>query len=224
MKQYCTRIVIFLMIIGSITNTSKAQNFHVVDVNKSKDANPTNNGLPWFPSNTGNNGYDWGHIDTYYAVLNGIAYFSADDGIHGSELWRSDGTEKGTYMIKDIVPGSASSNIIDITISGGKIFFSATNEFYLQEIWITDGTEQGTQQVIDLLNFGSSNPSYLTDVNGVLYFFTDDAGYGLKASRLWKTDGTPAGTVMIADFYNGPWFYIWFAGKANHQRERPCFL
>jgi ELWxxDGT repeat protein len=210
MKPFYTRIIIVMLIMSAITHITQAQNFHVVDVNKSKDANPTNNGLPWFPNNTGNFGYDWGHIDTYYAILNGIAYFSADDGIHGSELWRSDGTEKGTYMIKDINPGTASSNIIGVTISGGKIFFSAKNELGLQGIWITDGTAQGTQPLIDLITFGSANPTYLTDVNGVLYFFTDN---GLPASQLWKTDGSPAGTVMIADFYNAPGFNFGYQGR-----------
>jgi ELWxxDGT repeat protein len=206
MKSFYTRFIMLLMIIATLTLTTYAQSFHVVDVNNSKDANPTNNGLPWFPNNNnGNNSYDWGHSDTYYAVLNGIAYFSADDGSHGSELWRSDGTDKGTYMIMDINPGTATSNIIDITISGGKIFFSATNGTNVQEIWTTDGTPQGTQPLVDLGAAGSANPSYLTDVNGTLYFFTDN-NYGSQASQLWKTDGTTAGTVMVADFYNSSSF------------------
>ena len=37
-------------------------------------------------------------------------FFTADDGVNGNELWKSDGTEAGTVLVKDINPGSGSSS------------------------------------------------------------------------------------------------------------------
>lgn len=38
-------------------------------------------------------------------AFNNKVYFAANDGIHGHELWQSDGTEAGTRMLEDIAPG-----------------------------------------------------------------------------------------------------------------------
>ena len=37
-------------------------------------------------------------------------FFEAYDGVHGVELWKTDGTTTGTVMVKDINPGAAGSN------------------------------------------------------------------------------------------------------------------
>ena len=36
----------------------------------------------------------------------GVAIFFANDGSHGIEAWRTDGTTAGTYMLADLVPGA----------------------------------------------------------------------------------------------------------------------
>src|SRR5262249_35770223 len=36
-------------------------------------------------------------------------FFSADDNVHGREVWKTDGTAAGTALVKDIQPGRGSS-------------------------------------------------------------------------------------------------------------------
>jgi ELWxxDGT repeat protein len=150
-------------------------------------------------SDGSNNGYT-----PQLANVNGVVYFSANDGVHGSELWRSDGTAAGTRLVKDINPGPATSDslISGLTNVNGTLFFSAYDPVNGQELWKSDGTTAGTKLVKDINPGGAfASPTRLTAVGGTLYFSANDGSHGFE---LWKSDGTPTGTVLVKDINPGP--------------------
>jgi ELWxxDGT repeat protein len=101
------------------------------------------------------------------AIVGTTLLFTADDGVHGTELWRSDGTSGGTIQVKDIQPGSAESDPNWLTGLGGRLYFSADDGIHGQELWKSDGTAAGTVLVKDIHpGPGGSAPRYFTELNG----------------------------------------------------------
>ena len=59
------------------------------------------------------------------SIGNGRAVFSATNDINGSELWTTDGTNSGTKLLVDVLPGKTGSNPTDITyIGAGRVLFA----------------------------------------------------------------------------------------------------
>lgn len=130
-------------------------------------------------------------------VIGSVLYFRADDGIIGPELWKSDGTQQGTSVVKDIRPGAGGSSPESLVDVNGHLYFIANNGTTGKEVWKSNGTNGGTVLVKDVFpKGGSSNPAHLTNVNGKLFFAANDGSHGYE---LWMTDGTAAGTVLVKD-------------------------
>jgi ELWxxDGT repeat protein len=81
-------------------------------------------------------------------------FFTARDGVHGRELWTSDGTRAGTSLVKDITDDRRGSRAGSLTDVGGRLFFAANDGIHGRELWRSDGTAAGTVQVKDI-NLGA---------------------------------------------------------------------
>jgi ELWxxDGT repeat protein len=126
-------------------------------------------------------------------AIGSTTYFSADDGFHAPELWKSDGTVAGTTSLSDAIDPA------DLTNVNGTLLFAAGDAgdgIHGRELWKSDGTVAGTVLVKDIVpGYLSSYPGNLTAVNGTLFFTT-------RSQQLWRSDGTAAGTVMVKDLYS----------------------
>jgi ELWxxDGT repeat protein len=140
-------------------------------------------------------------------------YFTATTTAEGTELWQSDGTLVGTFLVKDIVAGSGSSSPANLSsivigvppVTTNSVIFSATTAAEGTELWRSDGTSVGTVLVKDIVSgAASSNPSNIkTGISGtvnVVYFTATTTAEG---SEIYKSDGTTAGTVLIKDIVVG---------------------
>jgi ELWxxDGT repeat protein len=117
----------------------------------------------------------------------GWVWFTANDLVHGSELWRTDGTAAGTQMFVDFAPGAASSDPGLLTAFAGGLAFANSSGL----CW-TDGTPG---------NVVLLGPAPSGDVNGyrVAPFVVGSRLFFVAASggALWASDGTPGGTSAI---------------------------
>ena len=118
----------------------------------------------------------------------GVVLFGASTNDSELDLWRSDGTEAGTTLVRKLNARSSSFFIFP-TVWNGKLFLRVDDGVHGSEPWVTDGTEAGTELLIDAEpGSAPSSPVGFFPFNGAVTFVTG-AGF-------WTTDGTPAGTSM----------------------------
>jgi ELWxxDGT repeat protein len=141
-----------------------------------------------------------------FTWVNGTVYFTARNGstgnFHDEELWKTNGTEAGTVMVKDIRPGTLPSSPTSLINYKDTLYFNANDGVKGNELWKSDGTEAGTIMVKDIATTGSNGsfPANLIIMNDTLFF---TASNGANGTELWRTDGSANGTVMVKDIYSG---------------------
>lgn len=140
--------------------------------------------------------YTSGNIKMY--TMNDTVFFAANDGVHGTEIWKSDGTAAGTSLLKDIVTGPSYGSIdgdFKALIFKNKLYFVA-NVGTGYELYSTDGTEAGTVSVKSVGFYqleGAATDDYFV-------FTGSDTVNGLEP---WISDGTTAGTHLLKNLMPG---------------------
>jgi ELWxxDGT repeat protein len=145
----------------------------------------------------------------FVSLNDGTLIFPAFHPDTGHELWKSDGTEAGTMLVRDINPGRANSSPEFPINVAGTIFFGAFRPDIGVELWKSDGTEAGTALVKDINpGPGHSRPALVASVNAMAVFsaFEPDTGH-----EFWRSDGTEAGTTVIHEIVLGRARHSWVA-------------
>lgn len=161
-----------------------------------------------------------------FAAAGPVAFFWADDGVNGVELWRTDGTDAGTYLVRDVRPGVSGSTSPEAiaVIDAGTVAFRDS-----QRLYVSDGTAAGTRrvccgsltvqrflvlpdgQILIAASNGSATRLYLADgsdegaslvagVNPTEFLGVVGSRavfFSTSPSALWASDGTAAGTESL---------------------------
>ncbi|MFN8234116.1 MAG: ELWxxDGT repeat protein [Actinomycetota bacterium] len=142
--------------------------------------------------------------DSGYRVYDAIGhavYFAARDGVHGQELWRTDGTPDGTSMVRDIRPRRKGAGPFGLAHLGTTLHLFADDGVHGLELWESDGTKAGTVMVADIApGSDGSQPFLSTAGSDRLYFTANDGRHG---TQLWRSDGSASGTIRLTDLAPG---------------------
>jgi ELWxxDGT repeat protein len=80
------------------------------------------------------------------ALFGNRALFLAEDAVHGLEPWSTDGTVAGTQFLRDLCPGTCSSQVgATARLPGGVGFVDVPTDNSPAQLWSSDGTPAGTR-------------------------------------------------------------------------------
>ena len=127
--------------------------------------------------------------------------FFGYDAVNGREPWVTDGTPAGTFLLKDILPGSGSG--VEARSSGhlvsvnGRVVFAATAvDGATPEVWTTDGTPAGT---VKLAAVDGTSLRGIGAIGSRAYLYG-----GLAPQSVYVTNGSALTVVPLVAAVAGP--------------------
>ena len=125
----------------------------------------------------------------------GVLYFAAKRNGLGTQLWRSDGTQSGTYVLTDFEDfGEGSYWLGESVANSDLVFWVVTPPGYQgRYLWRSDGSEEGTFPLMQFPVLAADAPGDLTLLGERLFFL----GSSEEETELWTSDGTIAGTGSV---------------------------
>ncbi len=133
-----------------------------------------------------------------------VTFVAARAGLPAANLWRSDGTRRGTVPLTAFQGTSSVDGLRDdqIAVLGRRTLFVAYNGFSGARLWSSRGSLATTAPLVACpggcpeLLAGTA----LVPVGNRILFAARDADHG---AELWASDGTEAGTRLLADLCPG---------------------
>ncbi|MCZ7555362.1 MAG: PKD domain-containing protein [Bacteroidia bacterium] len=158
-----------------------------------------------------------------FVELNGIAYFHAANRtktynppgnqhftIYCHEIFRSDGTPGGTYLVKDFATSPYGSGIGYLTSTAGKLYFHVSKAkipwgTQFNDLACSDGTANGSI----LLTSNTKEGEFVSPGDGRAFFKAHNSSVVFvntrlsTGSELWITNGTALSTLQVKDINPG---------------------
>ncbi|MGC4244929.1 MAG: hypothetical protein QM686_22660 [Herbaspirillum sp.] len=129
-----------------------------------------------------------------FCSIGDTIYFTAQTKTYGRELWKSNGTSKGTVLVKDILPGRDSSFPEHLLNYKGTLYFSVG-----PNLWKSNGTAESTVLIHKGENYNYIH--HISIIGEMIYFISSYQNFESNII-FWKSDGTTEGTACIADVPN----------------------